>query len=74
MTNMTANGASTTKAAGQEQYETFSRKAGRQTKKYYQYDYRDVDGELFSCVKPTLAACRAARDEWLDKKAVERKG
>jgi len=33
--------------------------------RFCQYDYRGMDGELFSCVKPTLEACRAARDEWM---------
>ena len=33
-----------------------------------QYDYRHTDGELFSCVKPTLDECRAARDKWLTAK------
>ena len=47
-------------ANGQEQYETFT--AARNP--YYQYDYRHTDGELFSCVKPTLEACRQARDAW----------
>jgi hypothetical protein len=62
---MTINGASTTKKPGQEQYETFTSKIGGKTKKYCQYDYRNADGELFSCVKPTLEACRAARDAWV---------
>ena len=65
MTKMTQNGVTTTQTCGQEQYETFTRKVGRKTKKYVQYDYRHTDGELFSCVKPTLDACRAARDAWL---------
>lgn len=68
MTNMTINGVSTTTAAGQEQYEKFSRKVGRYTKKYVQYDYRWTDGELFSCVKTTLDDCRTARDLWLENK------
>ena len=34
----------------------------------YFYDYRHTDGELFRCVKKTLTECRAARDEWLEKK------
>lgn len=68
MTKMTVNGVTTTKAPGQEQYETFTRKVGRQAKKYVQYDYRHTDGELFSCVKPTLDACRTARDAWLAEK------
>lgn len=70
MTNMTVNGVTTTKTPGQEQYEEFSRKSGGKTKTYFSYDYRDLDGELFSCVKPTLEACREARDKWID----ERKG
>lgn len=72
MTKMTKNGISTTSMNGQEQYETFTRsttpissRAGRQIKKYVQYDYRHTDGELFSYVRPTLDACRAARDAWL---------
>jgi hypothetical protein len=69
MTKMTVNGVSTTKDLGQEQYETFTRKVGGKTKKYYSYDFRDHDGELFSCVKPTLQDCRAARDAWVDGKA-----
>lgn len=64
MTKMTVNGVTTTKTPGQEQYEKFSRKIGRKTKTFYSYDYRSLDGELFSCIKPTLEACRAARDEW----------
>jgi len=51
---------------GQEQYEAFKSSIAR--KKAVQYDYRDTDGELFSCVRPTLESCRAARDAWLQKK------
>jgi len=65
---MTLNGVTTTNTPGQEQYETFTRKVGCKSKKYCQYDYRHVDGELFSCVKPTLADCRIARDAWLERK------
>jgi len=61
---MTVNGISTT-APGQEQYEQFTRKIGARTKKYVQYDYRTKNNKLFSCVKPTLELCRAARDEWI---------
>ncbi len=68
MTKMTENGVTTTKTPGQEQYESFSRKVGRQIKRFVSYDYRHTDGELFSCVKPTLEACREARDAWLEKK------
>lgn len=31
----------------------------------YGYGFLTSDGELFQCVKPTLEACRAERDEWL---------
>jgi len=31
-----------------------------------QYDYRHINGELFSCVKLNLPACIAARDRWLE--------
>lgn len=52
--------------AGQEQYEKFRSRVTR--KEAIQYDYRHTDGELFSCVRPTLEACRQARDAWLNKK------
>jgi hypothetical protein len=65
---MTENGVSTTKNLGQEQYESFFRKVKGKNKKYCQYDYRHMDGELFSCVKATLEECRAERDLWLEKK------
>lgn len=68
MAKMTMNGVTTTKAPGQEQYEAFSRKIGTKTKRSIQYDYRHTDGDLFSCIKPTLEACRAARDEWLEER------
>ena len=51
MTKMTKNGVSTTAALGQEHFENFTRKVGRQVKRYVQYDYRHTDGELFSCVR-----------------------
>ncbi|TCX52106.1 hypothetical protein C1I38_07890 [Dehalobacter sp. 12DCB1] len=69
---MTVNGVTTTKTPGQEQYEKFIRKIGGKTKTYFSYDYRDLDGELFSCVKPTLEACRAARDAWSKAKEVQK--
>jgi len=63
-------GAIATVTAGQENYEFFYMGTGKRRKKYYQYDYRAEDGELFSCVKSTLGACRIARDEWLKKRSV----
>ena len=65
---MTNNGITTTNAPGQEQYETFTCKVAGKVKRYYQYDYRHTDGELFSCVKPTLTKCRDARDTWVGAK------
>jgi hypothetical protein len=67
---MTEKGVSTTKAPGQEQYKIFTRNArvGRKPKTFCQYDYRHTNGELFSCVKPTLEACREARDAWLEER------
>lgn len=65
-TKMTVNGVSTTQV-GQEKYETFC--IDRRThRKAVQYDFRDHDGELFSCVRPTLKDCRAERDKWIDRK------
>jgi hypothetical protein len=49
---------------GDEQYESFRSSINKKT--YCQYDYRHTDGKLFSCVKPTIEACRAARDSWLE--------
>jgi len=69
MANITENGVTTAKTPGQEQYEFLTSRIGRKPKQYCQYDYRHTDGELFSCVRPTLGACREARDEWLDSKA-----
>ncbi|MEG2067158.1 MAG: DUF3873 family protein [Tannerellaceae bacterium] len=54
------NGCSTCKV-GKEQYEAFTHRG----KTYYEYDYRHIDGKLFTCVKPTIEECRAKRDEWL---------
>lgn len=53
-------------ASGQEQYESFKSSITRKT--LVQYDYRHTDGQLFSCVRPTLEACRKARDAWLTEK------
>lgn len=54
------NGCSTTQIET-EHYEEF--KNGKKT--YFQYDYRDRDGELFSCVAHTLNICRMKRNAWL---------
>ena len=51
---MTINGVSTCTKAGTEKYEKFQTGIGRRKRTLVQYDYRHTDGELFSCVKPTL--------------------
>ncbi len=65
---MTINGVSTCTQAGTEKYEKSQTGIGRRKRTLMQYDYRHTDGELFSCVKPTLDECRAARDKWLTAK------
>ena len=67
-TIMTINGVSTCQTAGTEKYEKFQMGYGRKRRTVVQYDYRHTDGELFSCVKPTLENCRAERDKWLAEK------
>lgn len=53
-TRMTVNGVSVC-PTGEEQHEYFTPIFAHRTKKrFYQYDYRYEDGELFSCVAPTL--------------------
>ena len=54
VTRMTENGVSTCRAAGTEQFEKFQTGFGRRKRTLVQYDYRASDGELFSCVAPTL--------------------
>lgn len=67
-TKMTENGVSVC-PTGEERYEYFTPAFARRTKKRFcQYDYRDTDGELFSCVAPTLEECCRRRDEWLQRK------
>lgn len=67
-TRMTLDGVSTCTEAGTEKYENFQIGMGRRRRTLIQYDYRHTDGELFSCVKPTLDECRAERDKWLTSK------
>ena len=75
MTKMTANSLTTTNELGQEQWETFNRKIGRKNKLYMHYEYRHIDGELYSIIKymdrntnATLEYCRTLRDEWIENK------
>ena len=67
-TEMTVNGISTCNTAGTERYESFQLGYGRRKRTLIQYDYRDYDGTLFSCVKPTLDECRAERNKWITAK------
>ena len=62
---MNQNGISTC-SAGEEKYEEFYSKAAQ--KWLVQYDYRTPAGQLFSCVRKTLEACRESRDNWLRSK------
>ena len=68
---MTINGVSTCTEAGTEKYEKFQTGIGRRKRTLVQYDSRHTDGELFSCVKPTLEECRATRDKWLTANAAQ---
>jgi hypothetical protein len=54
-------------APGNEQHEMFHApgRMGKPVPERCQYDYRNPDGELFSCVAVSLDAARAKRDEWL---------
>jgi hypothetical protein len=51
--------------AGQEQYEEFTYKKVTRV----QYDYRDTDGSLFTCVAKNLAEARTRRDAWKQHRA-----
>lgn len=73
MKSLNNNGISTCQAAGTENYVKFH-PCHRPRKTYIQYDYRDTDGTLFSCVRPTLQECRQKRDEWLQAKKTEEQG
>lgn len=64
-TRMTINGVSTYQTAGTEKYEKYQTTIRRKRTTLFQYDYRHTDGELFSCVRPTLEECRHLRDEWI---------
>lgn len=64
-TRMTINGVSTCQTAGTEKYEKYQTTIRRKRTTLFQYDYRHTDGELFSCVRPTLEECRHLRDEWI---------
>jgi hypothetical protein len=49
----------------EERYEEFYSCTLRETR--VQYDYRTLDGHLFSCIAKTLEDARARRDAWIAK-------
>lgn len=58
------NGCSTCQV-GEEHYEYFKPRVMARYDTMCQYDYRHTNGELFSCVRHTLAQCRQEMSEWL---------
>jgi hypothetical protein len=56
-------------APGEEQHERFQVPT-RRNRFAYQYDYRNTDGELFSCARSTLKECRALRDQWIERYSI----
>ena len=67
MQSLNKNGVSITRTPGEEKYVKCCLGVFR-GQIYYQYDYRQTDGELFSTVAKTLAECRRRHDEWIAKK------
>lgn len=59
------NGCSTC-PKGQEHYQEYYSAILR--KDLIQYDYRTPEGELFSCIAPTVEIARKRRDNWLKQK------
>ena len=60
------NGCSTC-PKGEERYESYTDHRGR---KLVQYDYRSLDGTLFSCVSKDLETARKKRDDFLLKNVI----
>ena len=63
-TKMNKNGISTCTRPGTEKYAPIH-PAHRPKTVYVQYDYKHINGELFSCVASTLEECRSKRNLWL---------
>jgi hypothetical protein len=58
---------------GEERFESFNGWDGHSLRnriQMFQYDFRDTDGELFSCVRTTVEKCREARNGWLKLKNI----
>jgi hypothetical protein len=53
---------------GEEQYEEYCTVDTKDCR--VQYDYRHIDGELFSCTATTLAKCRELKNKWLEEKGL----
>lgn len=53
--------------ASSERYETFLSPIGM----VLQYDYRDENGNLFSCVAVTLEIARRKRDLWIKEQSCQ---
>lgn len=51
---------------GEEQYEQFSYRGNT----YFQYDFRDYDNELFSCIGKNLSDCLKKLEKWKKKKYI----
>ena len=64
-TYMNTNGVSNCQTNGEERFEYFTSGRGRKAKQKVQYDFRNYNGELFSCVANTLEEARQKRDETL---------
>lgn len=60
----TQNGLAPKIEKGTENYEHYYSEVSR--KNLCDYDYRHTNGELFSCIRPTLDQCRTKRNEWLN--------
>jgi len=64
-TYMDTNGVSNCQTNGEERFEYFTSGRGRKAKQKVQYDFRNYNGELFSCIANTLEEARHKRDETL---------
>ena len=64
MESLNKNGVSITQTTGEEKNVKCCLGAFR-GEIYSQYDYRHVNGNLFSTLTKTLEECRRQRDEWL---------
>jgi hypothetical protein len=64
---MNKNGATRCTGKDQERYEYFKMGYGKKAKKMVQYDYRNQEGELFSCVAPTLEKARQKKENYFNR-------